>query len=211
MKRAIVMIAFALLLTALTCSTTWAQFGDDNFAEPASVNSDITPMNITSTTVTPEAVTVENPDHTGYPYINNWKGGLNKDVHVFLNDAERKDLTQARVDETVAMQPVFERQASRLMSVLTPNQRIIFRDIVDRTDMETIVAMNDEDWVGMRAFLSQCLHLTASQEDALKLISNQLIADLAPIRAQYAGRFDTVIASAEQRVANRGSISTENK
>jgi len=211
MKRATLTIALALLLLMAAGSTAWADIGHGSFDTLNQVDRSTPTMTLTTTDVTPSAVTAENTDKTGYPCINAWKGGLDRDVHVFLNDSERHDLTQARVDETVAMQPIINKQASQLMSILTPDQCFIFRDIVARADIEKLAAMSEDDWAANRAQLSQQLNLTGDQEASLKTINNQLIADLAPVRAQYAGRFDTVIAAAEQRVANRGSISTENK
>jgi hypothetical protein len=163
----------------------------------------------------PRILSINDPDHTGYPYINNWKGNVVRDPKVFLNDSERQNMTQARVDLTAALAPIFLYHQNAIRTMLTPLQGYIFENIVATQDMERQSVMTDWDRYGCVAELSQRLHLDAGQEWQLRSIMRHLLAQIAPVEAVYAARFDEVIASAEQRVvaerASRSAISTENK
>jgi hypothetical protein len=163
---------------------------------------------------TPPIMTAADPDCTGYPFINGWKGHLDRNVNVFLNNTERQSLTQARVDQVNALLPAFQVFNYAIASRLTSAQCNVFTSIVAIQDMETMATYNNEQWSEYVVQISQQLRLDADQESELRSITRRLIASIAPIHQQYAANFDQQIAAAEQRqVAERAvftrTISTE--
>jgi len=150
----------------------------------------------------PRVITPTDPDLTGYPMINNWKDSLERTVTVFLNNTERANLTQARVDNSNSLLPVFTRCENDLRALLTPEQHIILGSIFATVDMEKVCAMatDDDQWNAYSTSLGHRLHCSGTQESALSSSLQTLRDDIRALFAQYAARFDQQIASAESRV-----------
>jgi hypothetical protein len=154
----------------------------------------------------PQCLTTTDPDNTGYPFINVWKGYQNKEVTTFLNYDERQVMTQARVDQSVAFRPVFRLYDNSIRGMLTPLQCTKYEGFVAQQDMERMAMMTPDETNGYVAALSQELHLDADQERMLWHRTYRLLSDIAPIHDQYAQAFDAEIASATaRRVAERSS------
>lgn len=152
----------------------------------------------------PPVISAPDPDCTSYPYINNWKDHLNRDVTVFLNDPERHQLTADRVTESDNLAPIFLHHENAIRATLHQDQGLKFEAIVQCQDMERLAAMDVDGWSHYYVMLSQRLHLDGQQEADVRLTLNHLMADLQPVRTQYAAAFDQEIAAAEARaVAER--------
>jgi hypothetical protein len=156
----------------------------------------------------PCALTNTDPDSTGYPDINVWKGYQQKDVTVFLNYDERQFMTQARVDQSVAFVPIFRQYDNSIIGMLDPLQAIKYQGFLAQQNMETMAIMSPDDVNGYVAALSQELHLDGQQEHLLWVRSHRLMADLAPIHDNYSASFDGEVAVATSRVVAEHSSGT---
>lgn len=161
-----------------------------------------------TTPASPIVLNATDPDHTGYPYINNWKGNLVRDPKVFLSDAERTNMTQARVDLTTALAPIVLLHQNRFRNMLTQSQYNVFEGMVAYQDLEKLAAMTDDDVNSYVCAMSQRVRLDAWQEDQLRYIMRHMMTSMAPAETAYAARFDQEIASAEQRVLAERTLRT---
>jgi len=205
-----ILVVMSLSASAQQLPTPW-----DGPMQTQESRSQMPAYTMTTSHQAPPILSVIDPDHTGYPYINNWKGNLIRDPRVFLNDRERQNLTQARVDLTIALAPLFVFHQNAIRSFLTPQQRFLFDSLVGTQDMEQLSVMTGEDRYVYANALSQRLHLDGEQEYQLRSVIRHLMRDVFPLQATCTTKFDQVMASAEQRVladrAARNAISTENR
>ena len=144
----------------------------------------------------------KDPDHTGYPMINSWRGSLRgTSVGIHLNTDERDRLTELRVTTSEKLQKAFGEMITGFRPLLDRDQRVTFDALITRLDTAALAAQDEHEWTAFRHGLIERLRLSGAQAAMLRPMLDELQTSAATIHSELASSFEEVVASAERRTA----------
>ena len=124
-----------------------------------------------------------------------------------LTPAQRTNLETVIRSQSTEVEPIFIRERSGLMPILTPQQLIIYDQMVAPRYYYTYSVLRPEDWVAYRQNVVTRLNLTPDQQTRYLQVVNVSDGALTPIVTRYETRYSSVLTP-EQWVSYRTGART---